>query len=108
MSLVWLTAAVAMTVGGVRAARHRAHAAADLAALAAASHALDGPALACDVAESVARAAGGHVTGCVLRGRVADVTISASAHVPGFGTLPVTARARAGPAIVRPRKETSE
>ena len=97
MALVWLVAMVAMTAGGARAARHRAHAAADLAALAAASHAGDGPARACRVAATIARATRGRLTECVLRGPVAGVKVVAVFHVPGFGPLHATAAARAGP-----------
>jgi secretion/DNA translocation related TadE-like protein len=100
MALVWLLAVVAMTVGGVRAARHRAYAAADLAALAAASHVLSGPSRACAVAATVARSIQERLTECTLRGSVADVEVVTMARVPGFGSFQVTALARAGP--VRP------
>jgi secretion/DNA translocation related TadE-like protein len=98
LALVWLVAVVAMTAGGVRAARHRAHATADAAALAAAAHAAEGTAGACHVAATVARAARGRLSGCVLRGPVADIEVVMTARVPGFGPLPLAARARAGPA----------
>jgi len=97
MALVWLVAVAAMSVGGLRAARHRAHAAADLAALAAASHVMDGPAKACSVAAIIARAVRGRLTACALRGHIADVKVVAASRVPGFGPLHVTASARAGP-----------
>ncbi|MEE4546703.1 Rv3654c family TadE-like protein [Streptomyces sp. V4-01] len=69
-------------------ARHRAGAAADLAALAAADHALDGEAAACRLAVRVASAQGATVLGCTLSGEVADV-------VAGVGDARV--RSRAGP-----------
>ena len=104
MALVWLMAVVVMSVGGVRAARHRAHAAADLAALAAAAHAMDGPAKACGLAVTVARAARGRLTACVLRERVAGVKVVVASRVPGFGSFYVTAVARAGPAFPQPSR----
>jgi secretion/DNA translocation related TadE-like protein len=101
IGLLWSVATMAMTVGGVRAARHRAYAAADLAALAAASHASDGPRRACLLAARIARGSGGRLRQCVLHDRVSDVVVaSALRHVPGLGVLDVTARARAGPVRV--------
>ncbi|QRP46569.1 Rv3654c family TadE-like protein [Amycolatopsis sp. FDAARGOS 1241] len=84
----WLAAAVA--------ARHRVEAAADLGALAAASHAADGPARACDRAREVADHEGAVVTACTWRERDALVEVRAgSPPIPG---LPApSARARAGP-----------
>jgi secretion/DNA translocation related TadE-like protein len=99
MALVWLMAVVAMTAGGVRSARHRAHAAADSAALAAASRALDGPTRACAVATAVTRAARGRLTRCALRGQIADVRVVMEARVPGLGLVQAAADARAGPVL---------
>jgi secretion/DNA translocation related TadE-like protein len=98
MALIWLVAAVAMSIGGIRAARHRAHSAADLAALAAASHVMAGSARACGLADTIARAGRGRLSECSVRGRIADVEIVAVSHVPGLGSVQVTASARAGPA----------
>jgi secretion/DNA translocation related TadE-like protein len=98
MALVWLVAAVAMTVGGVRAARHRADAVADLAALAAAAHAISGPAGACAAAGAIAREAQARLVQCAVRDSVADVRVSVTARLPGLGPVQVPARARAGPA----------
>ncbi|MGI8334985.1 Rv3654c family TadE-like protein [Actinomadura scrupuli] len=67
MALIWLVAITTMVAGGVRAARHRAHAAADGAALAAAAHAAEGPAVACRIAATVAAGTGARLTGCVVR-----------------------------------------
>jgi len=98
IGLIWAVAAMAMTVGGVRAARHRAYAAADLAALAAASHAADGARDACRVAGRIARGSGGRLRRCVLRGRVSEVVVVSELHdVPALGDLVATAQARAGP-----------
>jgi secretion/DNA translocation related TadE-like protein len=98
IGLTWAVAVMAMTVGGVRAARHRAYAAADLAALAAASHAADGSRNACRVAARIARGSGGRLRSCLLRGRVSEVMVSSEVRsVPALGRLTATARARAGP-----------
>lgn len=103
MGLVWCLGAVAMMVGGVRAARHRAYAAADLAALAAAAHASRGAGDACRLAARVARESGARLRRCVLRGRVCDVTVTTAVPVrPRVGPLTATARARAGPVAVDP------
>jgi secretion/DNA translocation related TadE-like protein len=104
MAVVWLVAMVAMSAGGVRAARHRAHAAADLAALAAASHAMDGSVRACGVAATVARAAHARLTRCALRARIAGVKVVVASHAIGFGSVRITATARAGP-VRRPEAQ---
>jgi secretion/DNA translocation related TadE-like protein len=97
MAVVWVVAVVAMSAGGVRAARHRAYAAADLAALAAASHAMDGSVRACGVAAAIARAAHARLTRCALRARIAGVRVVVASHVIAFGSVQITATARAGP-----------
>lgn len=68
--------------------RHRAGAAADLAALAAADHALDGRDRACELAAAVAREQGAHLVTCAVSGEIADVV----ADVGG-----ARVRSRAGP-----------
>lgn len=73
--------------------RHRAGAAADLAALAAADHALDGRERACALAAKVATAQGARLAGCTVTGEVADVV----AEVHG-----VRIRSRAGPPLPAP------
>jgi secretion/DNA translocation related TadE-like protein len=101
-AVVGLMATVALAAGGVRAARHRAHTAADLAALAAASHAT-APEAACRAAAEVATGSGGSLSTCVVRGRIADVTVVVTVHVPEpVGVLRLHARARAGPADPAP------
>jgi secretion/DNA translocation related TadE-like protein len=98
IGLIWSVAAMAMTVGGARAARHRAYAAADLAALAAASHAADGSRSACSLAARIAQRSGGRLRRCVLYGRVSEVMVASGVgDLPGLGRLDATARARAGP-----------
>ncbi|MQA61942.1 MAG: hypothetical protein GEU86_10675 [Actinophytocola sp.] len=88
--LIWFGSAVI--------ARHRAAASADLAALAAASYARDGPERACRRAGIVAERMGGTLGSCLLRGQDALVkVVVAPRGVPAaFGAA--TARARAGPA----------
>jgi secretion/DNA translocation related TadE-like protein len=98
IGLTWAVAAMGMTVGGVRAARHRAYAAADLAALAAASHAGDGSGSACHLAARIAHGSGGRLRRCVLHGRISEVeVVSELRDVPAIGRLTATAHARAGP-----------
>lgn len=84
-------------VGAAVLTRHRAQAAADLAALAAAGRLADGIQSACAQAGSVAGAMGAAVARCELDGL--DVVVAVEAPV-GFGrwTLgPARAAARAGP-----------
>ncbi|MCO6007122.1 flp pilus-assembly TadE/G-like family protein [Actinoallomurus purpureus] len=95
---VWTVAVMAMGVGAARVARHRAHAAADLAALAAAAHVAEGSGRACRLAARVARDSDARVRRCAFHGRIADVIVTSRAGaLPRFGTLTATARARAGP-----------
>lgn len=84
--------AVVLTMGQAVVARHRAGAAADLAALAAADTALDGAAEACAEADRVARAQGAEVVRCAVTGEIADVTA-----LVRFGGYAPAVRARAGP-----------
>src|SRR5207248_2785402 len=88
---------VGLHLGAAVIARHRAEAAADLAALAAATLAVEGAQAACDRAHEVATAMGGTVASCQLVGWDALVEV----HVPIAVTLPGTddasGRARAGP-----------
>ncbi|MFJ8645598.1 Rv3654c family TadE-like protein [Streptomyces sp. NPDC093546] len=84
--------AVVLALGQAVAARHRAGAAADLAALAAADTALWGGEHACATAARVARAQRAEVVRCTVRGEIADVTARAA-----FGPYAPEVRARAGP-----------
>ena len=98
IGLIWSVATMAMAVGGVRAARHRAYAAADLAALAAASHLADGAGSACELAARIARGSGARLRQCVFHGRISDVVVvSEIRSIPALDHLTATARARAGP-----------
>jgi secretion/DNA translocation related TadE-like protein len=104
---VWLLAvglAVLLLAAGMAAAgaasvtRHRAEAAADFAALAAAAQALSGAPVACARAATVATANGAKLTACRLDYYDAIVTVRLA--MPGplarFGSA--TATSRAGPA----------
>ena len=108
MGVIWLVAVTLMTAGGVRAARHRAHAAADMAALAAAERALGGQPDACRSAAKVARDMGVQLTRCVLSDgpstsgtevrQIADVSVTMTLRrLSLVGILRIPARARAGP-----------
>lgn len=98
IGLIWSVATMAMTVGGIRVARHQAYAAADLAALAAASHFADGEGSACELAARIARGSGGRLRQCAFHGRISDVmVVSEIRSLPALGHLTATARARAGP-----------
>ncbi|MGW0959229.1 Rv3654c family TadE-like protein [Streptomyces gelaticus] len=89
--------AVVLALGQVVAVRHRAGGAADLAALAAADRALQGPGAACGAAERVAAAQGAAVVRCAVRGEVADVTARVD-----FGPYEPAVRSRAGPPKAAP------
>ena len=98
-SVVWFAGLAAMVTGQALTVRHQAAAAADLAALAAADHVLDGPAGACRHAHSIAAANRADVVSCALDGEIADVVVQVSTPAlgPVRGLMPITARARAGP-----------
>ncbi|MEU9018141.1 Rv3654c family TadE-like protein [Actinomadura sp. NPDC048394] len=98
MAVIWVGGVVAVGVGGVRAARHRGDAAADLAALAAAARVADGAADACGRAEEIARRSGARMVRCRVRGENVDVSVTVALRVPlGGGAVRVLSRARAGP-----------
>lgn len=92
--LLWATG-VAAYLGSAVVARHRAQAAADLAALAAAARLTSGSDAACAHAAVVARAMRVDDIGCVVDGL--DVVITARVAVVVAGTARATARA--GPAV---------
>jgi len=91
--------AVAVQLGAAVITRHRAEAAADLAALAAAARVIAGPAHACASARRVTDRMAVRMEGCELDGW--EVTVRVEASPPGllgrFGTSRATARA--GPAL---------
>ena len=83
-------------VGGAAVARHRAQAAADLAALAAAGRLPLGPQAACDQARSIAAAMGAAVSGCDIENL--DVVVAVTVQPGGRIAGEAWAAARAGPA----------
>ena len=104
--VLWCAGVGAAWVGAAVVARHRASAAADMAALAAADRARAGTGAACAAATRVARGMHGRVLRCSVRRRVADVTVAVSlpwaddsppAVASGLPHM-VSERARAGPA----------
>ncbi|MGI5268455.1 Rv3654c family TadE-like protein [Nonomuraea sp. CA-218870] len=106
MGLLMTVALAFATAGSVRVARHRAHDAADLSALAAAELALVDPEGACARAAALARQNGADLSSCAITGAVADVRTSLTISLPGFGARTVTGRSRAGPAQAGPAKPT--
>ncbi|MFJ9637316.1 Rv3654c family TadE-like protein [Streptomyces sp. NPDC101178] len=88
--------ALVLELGQAVTARHRAGSAADLAALAAADRALEGPEAACEVARRVASAQGAVLVRCAVHGEIADVVARSS-----LGRYAPTVRARAAPPTVR-------
>ncbi|WP_372442227.1 Rv3654c family TadE-like protein [Actinomadura violacea] len=98
MAVIWVGGVVAVGVGGVRAARHRGDAAADLAALAGAARVADGAAGACGKARAIASRSGARMVRCRVRGETVEVEVAVGLRVPlGGGDVRVRSRARAGP-----------
>ena len=104
---VWAAGAVAvlalllgigLALGSAVTARHRAAAAADLAALAAAGRSVHGQGPACERAGRVAAGSGGRIASCRLDGWDALVEVHVPVRLPLLGQVSATARARAGPA----------
>lgn len=90
---------VGSVLGAAIAVRHRAAAAADLAALAAAREAIFGPTAACTAAARIAGVNGGRLRSCTLAGSIATVEVSVAPRgVLARFPAPV-GRARAGPAV---------
>ena len=107
VATVWaagvVTALVAMFVFGMHLAaatsgRHRAEAAADLAALAAASHALDGEQAACAYAARVVREMTARMVRCRIAGWEAFVETGVTPALTPSVAGEARGRARAGPA----------
>lgn len=100
LGLVLVLASVAAAIvmlGSVAVARHRAAAAADLAALSAAQHADEGPGPACLAATKVARGQDAELVACRLEGREAlvEALVRPVGLLGGLGAA--HAQARAGP-----------
>ncbi|TQN28706.1 secretion/DNA translocation related TadE-like protein [Haloactinospora alba] len=92
--VLWCCAAAVLVVTSVRADRHQAAAAADLAALAAAHRVDGGPQGVCSTARDTAEANGARLAECTRRGRTVTVETRMPTPVwPGE----VRARSRAGP-----------
>lgn len=87
----------AVQVGSAVIARHRAQAAADLAALAAASLVPAGLSAACEKAAAVARAMGTAVNSCTADALDVTVTVDAPVPLAPHTIGPARAVARAGP-----------
>jgi secretion/DNA translocation related TadE-like protein len=93
---------LAITTGGVYVgsaviARHRAQAAADLAALAAAQRLADGRGAACSRASALAQAMRATVAQCVVEELDVVVTVETSVPLGRIPLGPARAAARAGP-----------
>lgn len=102
-ALLALVASTAAALIAVAVARQRAAAVADLAALAAAQHALEGPVVACGWAGRTTAADAGRLLSCRLYGDVADVTVEVRPPGPLGRLGAATSRARAGPTFRAPR-----
>ncbi len=94
---------MALTVGGAVVgsaviARHRAQAAADLAALSAAGHLTSGPATACQSAASLAAAMSATMASCTVEDLDFVVTVEIPVALGRWGVHLARAAARAGPA----------
>jgi len=103
---IWVLAAGCLVIacgllgaalGAATVARHRAGAAADFGALAAARHAIEGQGPACDHAKRIVAENGGQLAACHLDGLDAVVTATAPLAGPFARFGPATATSRAGP-----------
>lgn len=95
--LIWLSCSAALLYGSAVTGRHRVETAADLAALAAAVHVPDGPAVACAHAATVAEGNGGSLRDCRIAGDDVEVVVSRPVSLGGLGVRTARDRARAGP-----------
>ena len=106
--LVLVAGALATDVALAVDARHHAAVAADAAALAAGSRATAGTAVACALADRIARADGVRLRACTLDGPVASVTVETASRFPWLGQGgAVRLNARAGPVETNRDKATS-
>jgi secretion/DNA translocation related TadE-like protein len=106
VATVWAAVSVAVLVaftlfgvdlGAAEVARHRVEAAADLAALAGASHAADGEQVACAYSDRVGAAMNTSLSSCRLVGWEVFVELQARVALPPVAGAQASARARAGP-----------
>lgn len=92
--------AAAVLVGAAVAARHRAEAAADLAALAAAGRAVTGSAAPCAAASSIASVNGAVLEACTVHpGAVVEIRVGVRVRMSSLGVRWAHANARAGPVV---------
>ncbi|WP_084497034.1 Rv3654c family TadE-like protein [Nocardia amamiensis] len=96
VALIGITLLIAQ-VGAVVVARHRAQAAADMAALAAASALVQGADVACAEADEVARRMGTRIRICTAVEWDVTVTVETNVPIGLYGDRRVGAIARAGP-----------
>lgn len=92
-----VVAAAGASLGAAVIARHRAQAAADLGALAAAGALTTGPEAACAQAAAIAAAMHTTVAQCRVDDLDVVVTVHADVRLGRWGIGPATAAARAGP-----------
>ena len=97
LAVLSLVGTTTVSVGLALVTRHRADAAADLAALAAASRVLDGQAAACGSAREVAVDNRARLTSCTFEGDTAVVIVEVDAPGRLAALGPARTRARAGP-----------
>lgn len=102
ISLLCVIGTAVLVIGMARTARHQADAAADLAALAAASALLEGGAAPCAAAADIATRNGANLTGCTIEGQTVRVAVSVPVNLGTWGLGEALARARAGPVDVLP------
>lgn len=95
-ALMAVSVAVAQ-VGAAVVARHRAQAAADLAALAAAGRLADGQLAACAAGRAVAAAMRAETADCAVQGLDVTVVVTVPVHLGRWGSGHARAGARAGP-----------
>lgn len=100
--LIWLGTGTAIVAGMATVARHRAAAAADLAALGAAVHVPDGQSGACRIAAAIAARNGGRLRACRVAGEDVEVQVVRPVHLGRLGLQQAVASARAGPVVVPP------
>jgi secretion/DNA translocation related TadE-like protein len=106
VAVAMMAVLLALTIGGVSIgsaviARHRAQAAADLAALAAAVHLAEGTGEACSHAAALARAMHTVLAQCAVEDLDVVVAVDASVAFGRMGVGPARASARAGPVDAR-------
>jgi secretion/DNA translocation related TadE-like protein len=111
VATVWAAMAVAVLMamagfgvdlGAAVVARHRVEAAADLAALAAAAHAVDGQPVACAHGDRVAKAMAVWLSSCRVVGQEVFVELEVHATIPLVTGGDVRGRAHAGPVTSGP------